>query len=54
MLKVQWDDSLDCIVVFYYDYDSAQQEMVSEDELHEDHEYVEHSSLAEVLSWIGS
>ena len=37
-----------------HDYDSAQQEMVSEDELHEDHEYVEHSSLAEVLSWIGS
>ena len=54
VLKVQWDDSLACIIVFYYDYDSATREMVDEDELHEDHEYVEHSSLAEVLSWIGS
>ena len=54
VLKVQWDDSLACIIVFYYDHDSATREMVDEDELHEDHEYVEHSSLAEVLSWIGS
>ena len=41
MLKVQWDDGLDRIVVFYYDYDYAQQEVVSEGDLHEDCEYVE-------------
>jgi hypothetical protein len=54
VLKVQWDDALDSLIVFYYDFDSAQQEMIDDDELHEDHEYVEHSSLEEVLGWIGS
>ena len=47
-MKVQWDDSLDSIIVFYYDMQSAEREMIDEDE------YVEHSSLEEVLSWIGS
>ena len=41
VLKVQWDDGLDHIVVFYYDCDYAQQEVVSEGDLHEDCEYVE-------------
>ena len=54
VMKVQWDDSLDSIIVFYYDMQSAEREMIDEDDLHEDHEYVEHSSLEEVLSWIGS
>ena len=54
VLKVQWDDALDSIIVFYYDSDSAQRELIDEDSLHEDHEYVEHSSLEEVLSWIAS
>ena len=51
VLKVQWDDGLDSIIVFYYDYDAAKNELLDEDELHEDHEYVEHSSLEEVLKW---
>ena len=53
-MKVQWDDSLDSIIVFYHDMQSAEREMIDEDDLHEDHEYVEHSSLEEVLSWINS
>ena len=54
VMKVQWDDSLGSIIVFYYDMQSAEREMIGEDDLHEDHEYVEHSSLEEVLSWISS
>ena len=40
--------------MFYYDHDSALRDGLDEDDLHEDHEHVEHSSLGEVLSWIGS
>ena len=55
VIKAQWDSSLGCIiVVFYYGHDSALCDGLNEDDLHEDHEHVEHSSLAEVLSWIGS
>ena len=53
VLKVEWDDGLDSIIVFYYDLDSAKREGIDEDDLSEDHDYVEHSSLKEVLSWIG-
>lgn len=52
VLKVEWDDDLGSIIVFYYDHDSATREGLDEDELHEDHDYVEHSSLEEVLDWI--
>ena len=54
VLKVQWDDKLDSIIVFYCNYDSAQRELIDDDSLHEDHRYVEHSSLGEVLGWIAS
>ena len=54
VMKAQWDSSLGCIIVFYYDHDSALRDGLDEDDLHEDHEHVEHSSLEEVLSWIGS
>ena len=50
--QVELDDSMDSIIVFDYDYDSAIREGVDEDELHEDHEYAEHTSLEEVLRWI--
>ena len=52
VLKVELDDDLDSIVVFYYDIEAAKAEVVGESELHEDHEYVEHSSMAELLGWI--
>jgi hypothetical protein len=53
VLKVQWDDDLDCIIVFYFDTLSVEHAMIDIDDLHEDHEFVEHSSMKEVLEWIG-
>ena len=51
VLKAQWKSSLGCIVVFYYDVAAAAASGVDEDDLHDDHEFVEHSSVDEVMEW---
>ena len=52
VMKAQWDSSLGCIIVFYYDVAAARSAGVDEDDLHEDHEFVEHSTIAEVMEWV--
>jgi hypothetical protein len=54
ILKVEWDSGLDSIIVFYYDFNAAEREMIDEDDLDEDHEYVEHSSIEEVVDWMSN
>ena len=54
ILKVEWDSGLDSIIVFYYDFNAAKREMIDEDDLDEDHEYVEHSSIEEVMEWMSN
>ena len=51
VLKAQWKSSLGCIVVFYYDVAAAAASGVDEDDLHDDHEFVEHSSVDEIMEW---
>ena len=51
VLKAQWDSGLGCIVVYYYDAAAAAASGVDEDELHDEHEFVEHSSVEEVMAW---
>ena len=46
-----WKSSLGCIVVFYYDVAAAAASGVDEDDLHDDHEFVEHSSVDEIMEW---
>ena len=52
VLKAQWDDSFEEIIVFYYDALCASSAGVLEEDLDEDHEFVEHSSVGELMEWI--
>ena len=51
VLKAQWDSGLKCIGVYYCDVAAAAASGVDEDELHDEHEFVEHSSVEEVMAW---
>ena len=53
VLKVQWGEEDECILVYYYDAgEVADDDDCDENDLDEDHSYVERSSMKEVLDWI--
>ena len=52
VLKVEWDDSVDEIVVYYYDKQAMEAIGVDVDMLDDGSDEIERSSVAEVKQWI--
>ena len=51
-MKVEWDDSVDEIVVYYYDKEAVKATDVAVDMLDDDSDEIERSSVCEVKKWI--
>ena len=52
VLKVEWDDSVSEMMVYYYDAADVEGQNIDASTLDEDSEQVERSSVSEVQKWI--
>jgi hypothetical protein len=54
VLKVEWDNTVDDMAVYYYDKTAVQASGIDVNELDDDSDEVERSSVAEVRKWIAN